>query len=103
MADLVPADRIEQIVGAQRHPTKHMARAVSAEQTVYILHSQECRDTTPDLRDCPFSIALDRGIEHHIPWSGWRRVPDRAVRVEVFRGWLVPDLMAMRDATGAVR
>ena len=38
MSDLVnPAD-IERIVGVQRHPKRHYARAVSAEQTVYILH-----------------------------------------------------------------
>ena len=50
-----------------------------------------------EFRDCAFSISLDRGIEHHVPWSGWRRVLDRPVRVEVFRGWLVPDLLAVRD------
>ena len=63
MADLVNPDQLEQIVGARCHPTRHQARAVSAEQTVYILHSQECRDSTPDLRDCPFSVALDNGID----------------------------------------
>ena len=35
MTDLVPADQIEQIVGIQRHPYRHYARAVTAEQTVY--------------------------------------------------------------------
>lgn len=62
MADLVPADRIEQIVGATRHQTEHIGRAVSAEEMVYILHSRECRDSTPDLRDCPFSRAMDQGV-----------------------------------------
>jgi len=101
MSKQVPADQIEQIVGVQRHQTEHFARAVSAEQTVYILHSRECRDSTPDLRDCPFSIALDRGIDHRIPWSRWWPVPDRPVLVEVFRGWLVPDLKAAAEGRNA--
>lgn len=67
MSDLVPPDKIEQIVGARRHPTAHIVRAVSSEQTVYILHSQTCLDDClirgVDLRDCRFSLALDRGIE----------------------------------------
>lgn len=95
MTDLVPAEHIENLVGARRHDTNHYARAASAEQTV---HSKQCRDSGIDLRDCPFSVALDRGIEHHIPWSGWRRVQDQAVLVEIFRGYLVPDIQAVRAA-----
>lgn len=63
MTARVPRNRIEKIVGAPRHPTDHYARAASAEQTVYILHSLECVDAFEDLRDCPFSLALDNGIE----------------------------------------
>jgi hypothetical protein len=62
MSDLVPTEDIERIVGAPRHATLHQARAVSAEQTVYILHSRECLDSGIDLRDCRFSWALDNGI-----------------------------------------
>lgn len=63
MADVVPADQIEEIVGVVRHPTRHLGRAVSDEERVYILHSRECRDSTPDLRHCPYSRALDLGID----------------------------------------
>ncbi len=35
MTDLVPASEIESRVGARRHATEHLARAASAEQTVY--------------------------------------------------------------------
>lgn len=62
MTDRVPADQIEEAVGIQRHSTFHYGRAVSAERRVYILHSQECRDHYQDLRDCPYSRALDLGI-----------------------------------------
>lgn len=62
MTNLVPTEDIERIVGARRDATMHQARAVSAEQTVYILHSQECLDRGRDLRQCPFSLALDNGI-----------------------------------------
>ncbi len=63
MTNLVDPDRIEGIVGARRHETLHIGRAVSAEQTVYILHSQECKDSGIDLRSCEYSVALDRGID----------------------------------------
>ena len=63
MSDLVPADRIETIVGARRHLIDHIGRAVSAEDTVYILHSHACKDSGIDLRDCAFSLALDDGID----------------------------------------
>jgi hypothetical protein len=99
MSDLVSPDDIEAIVGLPRHDTEHYARAVSADQAVYILHSRECKESMADLRDCQFSVALDRGIQHHIPWSGWRRVQDQPVRVEVFRGWLVPELAAVKAAS----
>lgn len=84
MTNLVPADQIERIVGVARDPIDHWARAVSAEQTVYILHSQQCKDSTPDLRDCPFSLALDDGIEI----ADW--VEDEPVIVSVEDGRLVP-------------
>lgn len=62
MSDLVDPQEIERIVGIRRHPTEHYGAAVSAERKVYILHSEECLATYSDLRDCPFSLALDRGI-----------------------------------------
>lgn len=62
MTEIVPADEIEGIVGRPRHPTQHWGRAVSAEQRVYIMHSQACRDEGLDLRQCAYSRALDRGI-----------------------------------------
>ena len=64
MSQLVPAEEIEGIVGVTRHATQHWGRAVSAEQTVYILHSQECLDDPEwGLQDCPYSRALDQGID----------------------------------------
>ncbi len=70
MSGLVNPDQIEQLVGIRRHQTEHFGRADSTEQTVYILHSQECKDSGIDLRECPFSIALDQGIEHPLPVDG---------------------------------
>ena len=40
MSRLEPADTIEAKVGVKRHPTDHVALAVTAEGRVYILHSQ---------------------------------------------------------------
>lgn len=87
MSDLVPTEDIERIVGIDRHPTLHYGRAVSSEEIVYILHSQECKDSGEDLRECEFSIALDNGIDEYL----W--VPDyenRAVVLSIADGYLVP-------------
>ena len=79
MSNLVPAEDIERIVGAQRHASRHYGRAVSAEQTVYILHSQQCKDSGIDLRDCEFSQALDLGIVE----SDWDGQEDTPVSLEI--------------------
>ena len=84
MSELVDAGEIEGIVGVARHPINHFARAVSSEQTVYILHSQHCLDSRPDLRECPYSLALDRGIDV----GAW--VEDEPLRVMVSMGELIP-------------
>lgn len=98
MTDLVDPEEIERIVGVQRHPTLHYARAVQVMDRVYILHSQECRDSGIDLRDCPYSRALDNGITDRQPWTYWRRVLDRPVPVKVWLDgeYLLPDLMGLR-------
>lgn len=86
MSDLVPAKAIENIVGASRHATMHIGRAVSAEETVYILHSQECKDSGIDLRDCELSLAVDDGIDP----SQWDGYEDRPVALGIIRSRLVP-------------
>lgn len=101
MSEPVDPAEIERIVGVSRHATEHYGRAVSAEQTVYILHSQECKDTEAagfDLRECPFSVALDQGIDKPFPWTGWRRVQDQPVRLEITRGYLMPEFAAYKSA-----
>lgn len=93
MSELVPADEIEQIVGTQRHRTRHYARAVSDEQTVYVLHSRNCKDSGRDLRECFYSQALDNGIDE----ADWQDHEDKAVRVAVTRSQrLVPVVQGMR-------
>jgi hypothetical protein len=87
MSNLVDPERIEEIVGVRRHPTEHWARAVSAEEKVYVLHSQECRNSGVDLRLCDFSYALDEGLH----WGDWNGLEDVPVKVSVTEdGWLVP-------------
>jgi hypothetical protein len=90
VSSLVPPDHIEEIVGAKRHPSAHYGRAVSTERTVYILHSQACKDSGIDLRKCLFSLALDRGIENAYCWSAWQDVQDRPVRLQTEHGFLIP-------------
>ena len=93
MSEFVPADEIEQIVGVKRHATRHYACAVSAEQTVYILHSFACKDSGVDLRECLFSLALDNGIDG-VDWSG---LEDQPIRVTINRSRLLtPVRLGMR-------
>ena len=83
---LVPADRIEEIVGVKRHQRAHYGRAVSAERTVYILHSQRCKDSGIDLRECLYSTALKNGIDST---GEWRDKQDVAVMLGIWEGRLV--------------
>jgi hypothetical protein len=70
MTRLEPSETIEATVGARRSPNEHIGRAVSAEQRIYILHSAECVATGVDLRECPYSKALDAfGIDMSV-WEG---------------------------------
>lgn len=75
MADLVNPGQIEKIVGARRHSTKHLGRYVTMPDgyTIYILHSAECKATGRDLRECPFSLALDEGT--FVPFDGHENRP----------------------------
>lgn len=99
MTEIVSADRIEQIVGARRHPTHHLGRAESADQRVYILHSSACKESGLDLRACSYSVALDLGIDTDI----WEQ--DTTVSLVIQGGTLVPldflppDVELLEDAT----
>jgi hypothetical protein len=84
MTQRVDPTEIEKIVGVERDLTLHYGRAVSDEQMVYILHSKICLDTYSDLRKCPFSLALDRGILE----DEW--LMDRPLPLTFFDGRLVP-------------
>ena len=86
MSNLVSPKKIEEIVGTHRRKTMHIGRAVSAERQVYILHSKGCIDTVDDLRDCPFSRALDKGIDEQL-WTPWQ---DKAVVLRIARARLAP-------------
>lgn len=94
MSEIVPSSEIEAIVGVPRHRSIHYGRAVSAEQRVYILHSQRCKDSGVDLRDCRFSVALDRGINVR-SWSGWE---DKPVLLYVSQSESEPGLIPIGDA-----
>lgn len=64
MTDLVDPSEIEEIVGIERHATKHYGRLVrqNGSWRLFILHSQRCVETHEDLRLCVYSQALDKGV-----------------------------------------
>ena len=102
MTERVPADQIEQIVGAKRHAHQHLGRADSSTRKVSILHPSWCKESTPDLRDCAWSLALDRGIDPD--W--WEGYEDRPVVLTFWRAQLIPavpgwlaDQIEEREAT----
>jgi len=86
MSDLVPAEDIELIVGAARGMWTHFGRAVSTERKVYVLHSIECKNSGLDLRECPYSLALDEGID----LDDWTGSEDVAVALSIADGRLIP-------------
>ena len=88
MSRLEAADKIENIVGALRHPTQHVARAVSAEQRVYVLHSEQCISSGIDLRKCAYSLALDEGIDLG-EWEGSEDQPV-VIAIDDEHGDLIP-------------
>jgi hypothetical protein len=95
MSIRVPSELIEGIVGHERHARIHYGRAVSSEQTMYILHSQNCLEhweKTPnsDLRDCVFSVALDNGLDMNL----WADKQDQAVPLSIVDGRLWPGIIA---------
>lgn len=94
MSELVDPTAIEGVVGASRHEVAHLGRAVSAEETVYILHSTSCKASGVDLRLCAYSVALDRGINT----NDWARWMDRAVVLDITRAG---SLFALCDADEA--
>lgn len=59
MIEHVDPNSIEAIVGAKRHNTLHLGRAISSNQTVFILHSRSCKETVDDLFTCVYSIKGD--------------------------------------------
>lgn len=75
--EVVDPTKIEEIVGIERHSMAHYGRAVSSDQTFYILHSQMCLDSGRDLLGCQFSIALAEGINPQT----WSSALDRPVRI----------------------
>jgi len=88
MTEIVDASIIEKIVGIKRHVRAHFAKAVSKEETVYILHSKNCLEDYQDLRECPFSLALDNGIDI----NEWYQ--DKTVLVVVKNNKLAPAKIA---------
>jgi hypothetical protein len=83
MSNLVPKEHIEQLVGIKRHPTIHYGMADSEDGMVYILHSQACRDMMNDLRECPYSVAMDWGIDR----AEW--IEDRPVVLSILDNYLI--------------
>lgn len=120
MSRLVDPGSVEDIVGVKRHLDRHYARAISATQEVVILHSHRCKAENADLRDCPYSKAIDRGIvaveddwpedvpvvvaEHSVVGHLVPGTPDGAVLAAILGGrrYRYRDEATLHDALSAV-
>ena len=89
MTEIVNIGAIEQIVGARRHASFHLGRFNTTTGDVYILHSRDCLAVTKYLRECEFSLALDRGIDVDLWWPSEKQ--DRPVMLSISEhGDLIP-------------
>lgn len=88
MTNLVPHEDVPRIVGRPRHPTLHFGLADPESELLYILHSVECFESGRDLRECPFSLALDQGA----PMDVWESYENQPVELAITEccGNLVP-------------
>jgi hypothetical protein len=84
---LVDPSEIERIVGRKRSNLLHYARLISEDGMFYIMHSLQCVEFEKDLRECPYSLALDEGVDPEV-WRGWIDKP--AVLIDIQDGRLVP-------------
>lgn len=77
MSELVDPDKIEGIVGAERHTFRHIALARSYDDQFFILHPEQCpaRKAGKPLTECKFSLALDRGISKRWWTPRWQDRP----------------------------
>ena len=83
---------------SQSAGSAHFARAISAEKTVYLLHSRECKRTNSDLRECRFSVALDTGIT-----AMWDHAQDVPVLAGIWEDRLIPVRIISGTERGAQR
>lgn len=86
MSKKVDPSAIEKIVGAPRNRKAHFGKLMSDEDRMYIMHSHECVRDNEDLRQCKFSLAMDRNM----PEAIWNKYADKTVLLGVMEGALVP-------------
>lgn len=90
MTQLVDPEKIESIVGVKRHARAHFGRMSHTDRILYILHSKLCLEDNEDLRQCKFSLALDRGLDPK-KWEGFENL---TIPLQVIDDKLVPARMA---------
>lgn len=96
MSGKVSAERIAEVFGIERFPFEHAVRVLHSERMVYVLHSQHCVETHPDLRECRYSKAMDEGINEDL----WAPFMEKIViaTVDPFSGELSPVSIVADDA-----
>ena len=76
---------VEQWVGVPRHPWAHIGRPMS-DNTLLVLHSQQCFDSGKPFVDCPFTDAAHQGRWDRDVWG----VHNGPHFLTLDEGWLFP-------------
>ena len=86
MTTRVSDDKIEALVGAYREESRHIARISTREGAIYILHPNNCKRRSIDLRLCSYSESIDKGLDE-AEWEGnW----DKPMYVKLIKGKVLP-------------
>lgn len=89
MSNHVEPDKIEAYVGMPRHAHLHWAKL--DRDVLFILHSERCLKAHKDLRDCPYSKALDLTVLSDGYWGIWEAcMGEPKVPMIDPEGYLVP-------------
>lgn len=98
MTECVTWEQMQEVFGIPRLDHVHVAKAVSDEQVLYILHSQDCLDRTEDLRTCPYAEAQNQGVDE----AAWEPYLDKIVVVALMQNWTGPRPSPFQDAAWRV-
>lgn len=97
MSEIVSPDEIQKAVGgAERDYWLHIGYANTPLDRFYIMHAHTCLSQYTDLRECPYSKALDKQGISADWWEDWYNRP--VYLALSHKGFVVPSHNYVRDS-----